>query len=141
MTLDVIPSAAVSAWAEALQHNTHLTKLNLTVTKFDVADVHAIRTALQLNATLIDVTFDLGGVKPDDRWWTLQLCANACRAAGASWRPGGWHGNTKLSSRDVVHLAAALADPTVCPPLALLSSSLLFFASPFLYYVVRFVAP
>jgi serine/threonine protein kinase len=63
LTLDAIPSAAVSAWAEALQHNTHLTKLNLSVKKFDVADVHAIRTALRLNTALTDVTFDLGGVK------------------------------------------------------------------------------
>ena len=117
LTLDAIPSAAVPAWAEALQHNTHLTKLNLSVTKFDVADVHAIRTALRLNATLTDVAYDLGGVTPDDRWWSSQLCFDACRAAGASWDLQSKKlSDKKLSSRDVVHLAAALADPTVRSP-------------------------
>ncbi len=61
--LDAIPSAAVPAWAEALQHNTHLTNLDLTVRKFDVADVHAIRTALRLNASLTNVSLNLGGTR------------------------------------------------------------------------------
>ncbi len=126
----------MSAWAEALQHNTHLTKLNLTVKKFDVADVHAIRTALRLNAALTDVTYDLGGVKSDDQWWSPQACADACRAAGAEWDLYG----TKLSSRDVVHLAAALADPTVRPPVACVLFLCIFCFFPFLDYFVFFLS-
>ncbi len=133
--LDAIPSAVVSVWAEALQHNTHLTKLTLIVTQFDLADVHAIQTALRLNTALTDVFFNLGGVRTDDRWWSPQVCFNECQSAGAWWKLFGkdhhcMYWDSKLSLRDVDHLAAALADPTVPPPLALFSSlplGLLFF--------------
>ena len=62
-----------------------------------------------------------------DHWSSPQACADACRAAGAVWDLGGFWDAKKLSSRDVVHLAAALADPTVLPPVACLLLLCFFF--------------
>ncbi len=112
---------ALPAWVDSLQYNLNLTKIRLVLQEFDIADVYAIRTALQLNTSLMDVRFNLGDVD-SCLWWTPQQCAVECLAVGAKWKLDGWtlgfrnyRALIKPSLHDVNYLATALADPGVLP--------------------------